>query len=175
MADARNCLSRLVKFLNSKGSFTIEAILIMSTLLVIIFLLCFSFMLMYHRVLIQQTASTLAREAALVWQQEEQKLEPQQLAKIITLPEGATVKIQYERGLITQEIQVGITQEVEIPFGLLKGFFTGQNFVLLTAEEKVLLTEPADFIRNTDLVMECVERVGQKVDLNEFFSKIKGK
>ena len=57
---------------DKKGSYTIEAIFILSTLLVIVFLLCFSFMLMYHRVLLTKTASLIAQQAAKEWHNDQE-------------------------------------------------------------------------------------------------------
>ncbi|MDD2211914.1 MAG: hypothetical protein PHC81_04110 [Clostridia bacterium] len=178
-----------------QGSYTIEAILMMSTLLVILFLLCFSFMLMYQRVLLTKTASSLAQRAAKEWHQQQglahhvtelapdsktrvQTVEGEaltQLDKTIKKPERTTVEVQYHRGLITQEITVAIAQEVAVPLGQLKRFFMGKNTVTLTVEERVIIAEPAEFIRNTDLLVECAERVGKKVNLSEFWAKRQGK
>jgi len=208
---------------DKKGSYTIEAIFILSTLLVIVFLLCFSFMLMYHRVLLNKTASLLAQQAAKEWHYGEelyhhvtelahgsktivqtvegdltaeivqmsavtnppkgvtqkckavQKAVLMQLAKTIKKPESTTVEVRYNSGLITQEITVCIRQEMAVPFGQLKRFFSGQDTILLSVEEKVIVTEPAEFIRNVDLLLECKERIGDKVNLNELLGKFKGK
>lgn len=208
----------------TKGSYTIEAILIMSTLLFVLFLLCFSFMLMYHQVLLTKTASFLAQQAAKEWHQNQglyhhvtelaqgsktivhtvegdlaasigqqrgaattsaegvvgkcqviQKEALAQLYKTIKKPERTTVEVQYNSGLMTQEIKVMLTQEVAVPLGQLKKFFAGKDTVMLTAEEKVMITEPTEFIRNADLLVECAERIGEKVDLSALLAKIKGK
>jgi hypothetical protein len=97
-----------------------------------------------------------------------------QLYKTIKKPKRTTVEVQYNSGLIAPEIKVVIIQEVAIPFGQLKKFFSGKDTVILMAEEKVIITEPAEFIRNADLLVECAERVGQKVSFSDLFAKIKG-
>ncbi len=55
---------------NEQGSYTIEAILIMSAVFLSLFLLCFSFMLMYHRVLLTKAATEIAETAANDWTRE---------------------------------------------------------------------------------------------------------
>ena len=104
-----------------------------------------------------------------------QKAVLMQLAKTIKKPESTTVEVRYNSGLITQEITVCIRQEMAVPFGQLKRFFSGQDTILLSVEEKVIVTEPAEFIRNVDLLLECKERIGDKVNLNELLGKFKGK
>ena len=98
-----------------------------------------------------------------------------QLAKTIKKPESTTVEVQYNSGLFTQEITVCIKQEMTVPLGQLKRFFSGKDTVLLSAEEKVVVTEPAEFIRNVDLFLECKERIGDRVNLTELLSRLKGK
>ncbi|MGI6588685.1 MAG: hypothetical protein ACOX2N_07960 [Peptococcia bacterium] len=206
----------------NKGSYTIEAILILSTLLIILFLLCFSFMMMYHRVLLTKTASFVAQQAAKEWHREQglyhrvmelaqgsktfvqtvegdltvsvgkretgmvsgqgvagkcqaiQKEVLVQLYKTIKKPKRTTVEVQYNSGLIAPEVKVVIIQEVAVPFGQLKKFFSGKDTVILMAEEKVIITEPAEFIRNADLLVECAERAGHKVNLSDFRAKLAG-
>lgn len=53
-----------------QGSYTIEAVLIMSAVFLTLFLLCFSFMLMYHRVLLTKAATEIAETAANDWTKE---------------------------------------------------------------------------------------------------------
>lgn len=55
---------------NQQGSFTVEAVLLMSAVLFALFLLCFSFMLMYHRVLLTKAAAEIAELAANDWTRE---------------------------------------------------------------------------------------------------------
>jgi len=217
-------LKVLAKINNKKkGSYTIEAIFILSTLFVIVFLLCFSFMLMYHRVLLTKTASLLVQQAAKEWHIDEelyhhvteyvdgsktivetiegdliaeiaqvstvtdppkgvtqkckavQKAVMAQLAKSIKKPESTTVEVGYKSGLLAQEITVCIKQEMAVPLGQLKRFFSGKDTVLLMAEETVIITEPAEFIRNVDLLFECKDRLGDRLSLNELLGKLKGK
>ncbi len=206
----------------NKGSYTIEDILIMSILLLILFLLCFSFMLMYHRVLLTKTASFVAQQAVKEWHHEQglyhrvtelaqgtktfvqtvegdlaASMEPRevgvvsgagiagkcqviqkevwaQLYKTIKKPQQTTVEVQYQSGLITQEIKVVIKQEVAVPFGQLKKFFFGKDTVELVAEEKAILAEPAEFIRNADLLIEWAERAGHKVNWSDLGAKLAG-
>lgn len=162
------------KIKNKQGSYTVEAILIMSTLLVVLFLLCFSFMLMYNQVLLTKSAASLAQQLSLEFQGGpgvERYLS--QVDKKIQKPENIAVEVEYNSGLITQEIKVILSQEIVVPFGQLKRFFSGKDTVVLTAEERIIVTDPAEFIRNTDLVLECANRVGQKIDFSELYTKIK--
>ena len=55
---------------NQQGSFAVEAVLLMSAVLIALFLLCFSFMLMYHRVLLTKAAAEIAELAANDWTRE---------------------------------------------------------------------------------------------------------
>lgn len=50
-----------------RGSYTIEAVLIMSTLILVLSLMILSFMLIYHQVLLNKTAAQAAQQAAAAW------------------------------------------------------------------------------------------------------------
>jgi hypothetical protein len=210
------------KIANSQGSFTIEAVLIMSAVFVAVFLLCFSFMLMYHQVLLTQAASAIAQEAAYNWTRgntpyyrvfelatgsqslketitgspDEQKIKAVftdsektmvekklatiqkdtfvQLFRSIKKPEKTMVEVSYQNGLILREIQIQITQEMGIPLGQLKKFFTGKETVILQAKSSAVVTDPAEMIRDLDLALEYATKVDQKLDFNRFLDKVTG-
>lgn len=205
-----------------RGSFTIEAVLIMSAVLVAVFLLCFSFMLMYHQVLLTQAASAIAQEAAHNWTRgntpyyrvfelaagsqsltetitgslDEQKIRAvfpasektlvekklaaiqkntfAQLFRSIKKPDKTTVEVSYQNGLILREIQIQITQEMTIPLGHLKKFFTGKKTVVLQTKSSAVVTDPAEMIRDLDLALEYATKVNEKLDFNRLLCKVTG-
>lgn len=55
---------------DKKGSTTIEALIVVSALLMALAVLIFSFMLLYQQVLLSRTASLVAQEAARLWVKE---------------------------------------------------------------------------------------------------------
>lgn len=207
---------------NEQGSFTVEAVIIMSAVFFAVFLLCFSFMLMYQRVLLTKAAHEIAEQAANEWtrgsspydriyeinskgrfvektiegafdaeklresfgQDEkvsdavEKKLAVMlkktfpQLLRWIKEPQKTTVKISYENGLIMQKVLVEITQEIKIPFGQLKKVFDGKAEAVLQAQSTAVITDPAETIRNADLLVEYVTRVNNKLDYAKLLEKI---
>lgn len=205
---------------NKRGSFTIEAIIIMSTIILVLFLLCFSFMMMYQKMLITKTASFVAQEAADSWPQgnglyyrisdgsvsssksikgsvsaekineilpnkekscntgkveRAQKNAFAQLFKRMGEVEETNVEIAYNNGFILREVKVHITQEIKIPLGHLKKFFDGKSTVTLEAESIAIVTDPAEYIRDVDLAMECAVKIKEKVDFDQLLNKVKGK
>lgn len=205
---------------NKRGSFTIEAIIIMSTIIFVLFLLCFSFMLMYQKMLITKTASFVAQEAADSWSQgnglyyrisdgsasssklikgsvtaekineilpnkekncntgkveRTQENAFTQLFKRMGKVEETNVEIAYNNGFILREVKVHITQEIKIPLGHLKKFFDGKSTVTLEAESIAIVTDPAEYIRDVDLAMECAVKIKEKVDFDQLLNKVKGK
>lgn len=213
-------------FKEEDGSYTIEAVLLMSTVFFTLFLLCFSFMLMYQRVLLTQAATEIAEAAANDWIREaspyyrifeinsggktvektvlgsfdEQKLQQifdegacagkisagavekklavvlkntfPQLVPCIRQPEKTTVKVSYENGLMSRQIQVDITQEIKIPFGQLKQFFDGKAEAVLQAQSTAVITDPAETIRNIDLALEYASKVKEKINLDKLLDKV---
>lgn len=97
-----------------------------------------------------------------------------QLFKRLGKVEETNVEITYDNGLILQEIKVHITQEIKIPLGHLKKFFAGKGTFTLEAESKAVITDPAEYIRNVDLLMECTTKIKGKVDFDQLLNKVKG-
>lgn len=58
---------------NERGSFTVEAALVFSVVIVCLALLCVAFMLLYHQVLLNKAASSIAQKAALMWVNSDQE------------------------------------------------------------------------------------------------------
>jgi len=208
---------------NEQGSFTVEAVIIMSAVFFAVFLLCFSFMLMYQRVLLTKAAHEIAEQAANEWTRgsspyyrifeitskgrvvektiegalEAEKLREAfaqgdqvrdavekkltvmlkntfpQLLRWIKEPQKTTVKISFENGLIVQKVLVEITQEMKIPFGQLKKVFDGKAEAVLQAQSTAVITDPAEMIRNADLVVEYASKVNQKLDYGKLLKKVR--
>ena len=55
--------------ISDRGSYTVEAALLFSALILVLSCLVLSFMLMYHKVLLAKTASAVAQKAAGMWTQ----------------------------------------------------------------------------------------------------------
>lgn len=149
--------------LNEQGSYTVEAALIMSLLFVLLFLLCFSFMLMYKQVFLTKTAAVLARQYQMG-----------QTGGAIKDTENIAVEVQKNSSLFTEEFKVTLRQEIKIPLGQLKKFFSGKETLQLSAEERAVRTRPAEFIRKTDLVLECIDRFRGDVNWGELGELWKG-
>jgi hypothetical protein len=207
---------------NEQGSYTVEAVIIMSIVFFAVFLLCFSFMLMYHRVLLTKAAHEIAEQAANEWTRgsspyyrifeinsngrfvektiegalDAEKLRESfrheekitnaveeklalmlkktfpKLLRWIKEPQKTTVKISFENGLIMQKVFVEITQEMKIPFGQLKKVFDGKAEAVLQAQSTAVITDPAETIRNADLVMEYATKVNEKLDFAKLVEKV---
>lgn len=194
-------------FKNCRGSYTIEAILIMSTLIMVLSLLILSFMLIYHQTLLARTAAQVSQQAAAMWVRGEmgeglyyrllndslyreivhydevlgqedlknyalgvkvlmgdrvleekftaiERLVYTNLCKAIKKPQQTQVTVKYKNHILTRQLTVLVSQEMKIPFGRLKQFFDGKDTITLTASAAAEVTEPAEFIRNADLVLE---------------------
>jgi len=191
---------------NNRGSYTVEAAIVFSVIIIVLSCLVLSFMLMYHKVLLTKTAGSAAQKAAAMWTQgdnlydgifgdqwgekkysetvqgavdleirraqlqseldsgllgrEEIKYKAGQLAvyrelsRIVRKPESTTVNFNYKRHLLAGEIIVTITQEMKIPFGSLKYYFDGKDTLTLIGTGTAAVVQPAEYVRNVDLVLE---------------------
>jgi hypothetical protein len=159
----------------NKGSFTIEAILVTSFLLITLFLFCFAFQLCYQQVLLTETAAWLAQVVA----QNEGKPQPfyyqgslselgkenalmkelsLRLSKSSLRPKEVIVEIEPRANFLQSEIVVNITQEIKVPLGHLQQFFSGKTTWPLVGKQTAVCVRPTDFINHLDLFVEWLSK-----------------
>lgn len=84
-----------------------------------------------------------------------------QLEKTAEIAERSTIVIALRDDFLTRSIQVTLSQEIRVPFGRLKAFFTGKETINLTGSAASSVVAPAEFIRNVDLALEYLARLRQ--------------
>lgn len=189
---------------NQSGSFTVEAALVMSAVIIVLSFFILAFMLMYHKVLLTRTVIKTAREGACFWADGNQglyyRISESFLSdemKSITLINNYISEIRGEkdkknptenklrliadcadneldRGIINpiqnivniaygnlfgfREIVVEMEQEIRIPLGGIKSLLSGNETFKIHSVGKSVIAEPAEYIRNLDLVLELAGR-----------------
>lgn len=86
------------------------------------------------------------------------------LQKTLGRPAATIIRINYDNSILTRRIQVVITQEMPIPLGRLKGFFSGKDTLALTGTGSAAINDPVSFVRNVDLALEYGRKVKDAVD-----------
>ena len=164
-----------------KGSFTIEAIIVMSTMLMILFAIFYAFMLLYQNVTIMHAASYAAEKGAEQWFQnaglyryfkelsssnvnnEKKKIENIALESLkggIIGTDSAQVNVDFKNSLGKRSIIVKIDQKIKIPFsGIVKYFNNGKDFEI-KAKASAEIAEPTEYIRNLDYGIEWITVIG---------------
>jgi hypothetical protein len=106
--------------------------------------------------------------------QNEQRYAFSRLFKNLRKPEKTVVTIEYKNGLILREIQVDITQEIKIPLGNLKKYFDGKETVTLHSVSKSVITDPAEYIRDTDLAIEYGVKAKKTINFDKLIKQVSG-
>lgn len=88
-------------------------------------------------------------------------------------PRNTNVNISYKNNLLRGQIVVEITQEISIPLGNIKAFFSGKDTVVLKSRSASVVVEPVEYIRNIDLAVELSKKIGESISLKDIISKIK--
>jgi len=96
------------------------------------------------------------------------------IKKGILRPLATKMSISYTNTLIERRIEVTLSQEIKIPFGALKSFFDGSKTVTLASTGTAVVAEPAEYIRNFDLVLEYAYKTGKALDTGSIAEKVKG-
>jgi hypothetical protein len=222
-----------------RGSFTVEASLVISTILLLLVALMLCLMLLYQQVMLSWIAESAAQQTADIWadsrqnmvtgawNREEkmdslyyrllddallgsrtveyrlegdgrfhpvpgtgtetlnsdslldrkfQKLVEQmhrQPASILIRPAAAGLRIEYQNRLVERKVTIILQQEVKVPFAGFAGILGGKGTITLTGRGTAVITEPAEFIRNTDLLVETVWRAGQSLDIGSRLDDLK--
>lgn len=97
------------------------------------------------------------------------------LAKGVLRPEATYLIISFENNLLQRKITVYLEQEVKIPFGAIKAFFSGTQNLKLTAEGTAIVAEPAEYIRNIDFIEEYAQRFAEPFSIDNLLESIKQK
>lgn len=220
-------IKRLYK--NKKGSFTIEAAVVVPTVLLCLIALIYICLLMYQQVYLQSVANTAAERGAANWSNASMDMYIGRikesdfknvslywrLVDILPLGKASEAKksrvedyVKYSlkqyslfgKGLddkeiinsregklsvncdicdyiIYKKVLVSVAEEYNIPLGgsLLKAFGFSSGFTL-KADAEAVVNEPAEFIRNTDFVVDTIREYDQKGGgtLTETWNKVNG-
>lgn len=93
----------------------------------------------------------------------------------ILKPESTRVKITFNNNALRGRLIVEVIQEIKVPFGGIKEFFDGKDTLTLSAQSAAAVTEPEEFIRNVDLMIELSKKLGDKLDLKDLAGRISSK
>lgn len=173
MADG---VGKMICITNDKGSLTIEAVLVFSTVLLSISIFLFGVMFMYNRIILTKAAVDTAEKAAniLVIGEEEliseselksaglKKLQAElhrKLANGLIKPQLTEITISIDNEMLTRSVKVVISQDIRIPFGRLKALSDGQDFITITGTGIATIIAPPQYIRNVDLCVEYLYRL----------------
>lgn len=227
------------KTAHCRGSFTVEASLVISTLLLLLSAVILSMLLLYQQVTLAWIAKSAAQEAADIWTDSRQTmatgawdrkermdslyfriwedallgsrvvtyaanhagqlelvpsvgqeaLDPgrlvdkklmklvrqvtQQPAAVLLRPAGTRLQIEYRNRLVQRKITVILQHKVKVPFADLSRFFGKDGTVTLTGRGVAVITEPQEFVRNVDLLVESASRAKQTLNMNYWIDDLK--
>lgn len=110
------------------------------------------------------------KKAAMIGEALSKKIED-----TILKPESIRVRITFKNNALRGRLIVELTQEIKIPLGGIKEFFSGKDTLTLSAQSTAAVTEPEEFIRNVDLMTELSKKLGDKLDLRDLAGRISPK
>lgn len=208
-----------------KGSFTIEATIVFSAVLLVIIGIIYMCIILYQQVYLQSLADKLVKSASNSWSspakdlfmgfikkedmkynslywriydfEKDQKLEKLRLAaaydfdKYSMLGKSNNLKVVPEISnelLVFKKIKITITSEYKNPVGKLLTVLGMGSVLKFSVTSEVMINEPSEFIKNTDLVIDLVREVDNKFadgkianvkdslteNITKIFGKIKG-
>ncbi|MCR4441959.1 MAG: hypothetical protein QHH10_07240 [Peptococcaceae bacterium] len=185
--------------MKEEGSFTVEAALVFTVLVLAFAFLTAALLILYQQVLLNRTAAAAAEAAAALWPEGEglyeglfpvldeasleapaeenadpaektgrlfieqsiQSVVYQRLAGGVIKPVKTTAVLNIKNGLLTRNVLVVITQEINVPGGKILSFFGGRKTLPLSGKGTASIIKPAQYIRNVDLTLEYAERINE--------------
>ncbi len=90
----------------------------------------------------------------------------------ILKPESTRIRVTFNNNALRGMLIVELIQEIKVPLGGIKEFFDGKDTLTLSAQSAAAVTEPDEYIRNVDLMLELSKRFGEKLDLSELAGRI---
>lgn len=170
------------------GYLTVEATLIFTSVLIIIFTIIFALMLMYQYIVVLNASAQSVRETIAVCEKNNNYAESFVLSHaknsaekrlkygIIQANRDSRVSVKKENYLLFDDkVIVEVKQKINIPLGNLLMYFTGKDIAITGYSEGVISgTRTAKKqIDNVDLAIEFASRIGnQAKDLIKSYIKI---
>lgn len=173
---------------NKEGYMTVEATLIFSSVLIIIFSVIFALMLMYQYIVVLNASAQAVRETVAMCEKHDDysesfvktqaKSSAEKRLKYGILNIDGNTQINVSKPnifLFDDKVVVEIKQKIDIPLGNLLMYFSGKEFAITGYSEGVIsgARTAKKQINNVDLAIEFTSRVGNEVkDLIKSFIKI---
>ncbi len=98
-----------------------------------------------------------------------------QLQSQVILPDSCCYEVSYDNSLMQDRISIEVTQRIAVPVGFIKEWFDGSTFITIKGTAFSYVSEPAEYIRNIDLIVEYSSRLKDEIDLKGIFEKLKDK
>ena len=170
--------------MRARGSFTIEATIVMSALLILIVTIYYAFMAMYQYVIVTYAAAYGAQQGAAAWVNQGEGLEgaayddgiyyrlgelggggnektesirravEEKLEGGVLFTDGTVIDVNFENTLLQRKIVVRVKQNINIPFATILKYFTDSGEFAIETQSSAVIAEPAEYIRNIDYVKE---------------------
>lgn len=165
-----------------KGSFTLEAAIVISSILIILCAVFYAFMLLYQNAVISYSASYAASEGAKSWVKnrdgdrywrlkefrtitsgteigEIKSIAEDCLKKGVIAGEGNNVNVAFENSFGMRKIIVEVSQDLNVPFQGIAKYFNNGEKLQLKAKASANIAEPTEYIRNIDYGVEWVSTI----------------
>ena len=173
-----------------KGAFTLEATIVISSILIILCAVFYAFMLLYQNAVISYSASYAASEGAKSWVEnregdrywrlkefgtitsgskinEVKAIAENCLKKGVIAGAGNNVNVVFENSFGMRKITVEISQDLNVPFAGIAKYFNDGETLKLKAKASANVAEPTEYIRNIDYGVEWVSTIsswiGEKI------------
>lgn len=97
------------------------------------------------------------------------------LERAVLKQENTRVKLTFSNSGLRKRLVIEIAQDVKVPMGGIKQLLDGKDTLTLYSRSEASVTEPAEYIRDMDLVMELSERFKEELDLEGFMEILRKK
>ncbi len=96
-----------------------------------------------------------------------------ELSRGVLKPEGVIVKFRFENEMLERRLKVTLEQEVSmLSSEWINSFFNRKGSIILKGSGISVISEPAEYIRNIDLLTEYASRAGDKLKLKFSFEDL---
>lgn len=173
-------MERMQKKKSNKGSFTVELTILFTFILFVLFAFVFGIMALYQNMFLQKAVNSavlytteaqgftgsIRDDNSAIHAKMEEEFERQLSQSIFGTAEFEiiTARKSEERKNI---LEITVKQSVDVPFGALMQFFSGNGKLVLSASTSAVMDNTVQVMRNTDVAIELALRGKEK--LNEVF------
>lgn len=164
------------KYPKKDGYFTVEAVFVFVSLLIIIFAIIYSLFLLYQNIVLANAASVGAQETAYLMASSQKdamsdadvkKIVKRELKRGFFSPDDTKISVS-QYGLVQKKIRVDLEYKIKFPMRSIAEMIAGNDAMTFKVSSVARVSDRVQTIRTVDLIKEAGKRIANQISSLSF-------